>query len=184
MSARDVERTADGRHVIVGGRRWRATDPSIPENLRAELVAELMDARREIGRLRRVDGAEQGDVAAARRRVDDAKVALGERGAPWWQPAGRDDLRRRIDAAVFALLRHRAGSICPSDVARVAAPSDGSWRDAMQSVRQRGAELAAAGRIEVTQRGRPVDAASAVGPVRWQRGPAFEARPRRRDPTP
>ena len=26
----DVERTDDGRFVMVGGRRWRATDPLIP----------------------------------------------------------------------------------------------------------------------------------------------------------
>ncbi|WP_226902050.1 ParB/Srx family N-terminal domain-containing protein [Phycicoccus mangrovi] len=26
----DVERTHDGRYVVVDGRRWRATDPGIP----------------------------------------------------------------------------------------------------------------------------------------------------------
>lgn len=31
---------------MVDGRRWRATDPSIPEPLRQELVNELMAARR------------------------------------------------------------------------------------------------------------------------------------------
>ena len=41
-----VERTEDGRYVVVDGRRWRASDPAIPERLRAELVAELMRARR------------------------------------------------------------------------------------------------------------------------------------------
>lgn len=31
------ERTPDGRHIIVNGRKWRAADPHIPEALHAEL---------------------------------------------------------------------------------------------------------------------------------------------------
>ncbi|WP_258934323.1 hypothetical protein [Nesterenkonia pannonica] len=42
----EPERTEDGRHIVVDGRRWRASDPSIPEKLRSELVKELMAARR------------------------------------------------------------------------------------------------------------------------------------------
>lgn len=42
------EHTADGHHVIIDGRRWRATDPSIPERFRQELVDELMSARRAV----------------------------------------------------------------------------------------------------------------------------------------
>lgn len=37
------ERTPDGRWLITGGRRWRASDPAIPEPLRAELVDGLAD---------------------------------------------------------------------------------------------------------------------------------------------
>ena len=32
----EVERTPDGRFIVVGGRRWRASDPSIPDALRQE----------------------------------------------------------------------------------------------------------------------------------------------------
>lgn len=64
------------RWIVVGGRRWRRSDPSIPEPLRQELVGELMDARR------RVD----------RPRVQDAKVALGERGRAWWEPADEGEV--------------------------------------------------------------------------------------------
>ena len=32
------ERTPDGRYVVVDGRRWRASDPSLPEERRQELV--------------------------------------------------------------------------------------------------------------------------------------------------
>lgn len=74
-------RTDDGRHVIVNGRRWRATDPSIPEERRAELVRILMAWRREV-RSTKGTAAE----AVARSGVHAAKVALGERGTPpWWE---------------------------------------------------------------------------------------------------
>lgn len=46
MSSENVEHTPDGRYIVVKGRRWRATDPSIPEPLRAELVSALMTGRR------------------------------------------------------------------------------------------------------------------------------------------
>ncbi|MFF8293161.1 hypothetical protein ACF068_28605 [Streptomyces sp. NPDC016309] len=76
-------RTPDGHHVIIGGRRWRATDPAIPEDAAARLRAHLMAARRAVGAARRAgDPRAEG---AARSRVHTAKVALGERGAPWWE---------------------------------------------------------------------------------------------------
>lgn len=88
-----VERTADGRYVVVDGRRWRASDPSLADEVRQALVDELMSARRAVGVARRAQ-----DPAAerqARNRVQRAKVALGERGTPWWE---RSDSER--DAAV------------------------------------------------------------------------------------
>ncbi len=66
---------------MVDGRRWRASDPSLPEARRAELVRELMSARSSVGWAKR-----RGDAAAeraARDRVHAAKVALGERGPKW-----------------------------------------------------------------------------------------------------
>ena len=35
--------------IEIDGRRWRATDPAIPEPFRKELVDELMRARRAVG---------------------------------------------------------------------------------------------------------------------------------------
>ena len=72
---------------MVEGRRWRATDPAIPEARRAELTRALMAWRREV---RRTGGT--GDEGAARAGVQAAKVALGERGTPWWEQS--DDERR------------------------------------------------------------------------------------------
>jgi uncharacterized protein len=78
-----VEKTADGHHVLIDGRRWRATDPSIPEERRQQLVNELMQARRDVGRAKRAGDAEA--EREARARVHQCKVALGERGAKWWE---------------------------------------------------------------------------------------------------
>jgi hypothetical protein len=77
------ERTPDGRYIVVDGRRWRTTDPGIPEERRAELVKELMSARSAVGWAKRRNDPEAEQVARA--RVHAAKVALGERGAPWWE---------------------------------------------------------------------------------------------------
>ena len=78
----EPERTADGRYVIIDGRRWRATDPALPEARRRELVRELMSARSAVGWAKRRHDADA--ERAARERVHAAKVALGERGPKWW----------------------------------------------------------------------------------------------------
>ncbi|RST19561.1 hypothetical protein E2C00_00860 [Streptomyces sp. WAC05374] len=83
-------RTPDGHHVIIDGRRWRATDPLIPEDVAARLRTHLMAARRAVGAARRAHDEEA--EAAARSRVHMAKVALGERGVPWWE---QDETERR-----------------------------------------------------------------------------------------
>lgn len=172
----EPERTPDGRYIVVNGRRWRASDPGVPPKLRQELVDELMAARRLV----------RTDAEHARPRVQDAKVALGERGYEWWTTPSDDERDARIEATIRALLRHRAGkSICPSDVARVVGGaqtqgegtgagddsgddgggSSDAWRDLMPAVRAVAHRMRAAGDVIVTQKGNPVDE-SARGPVR------------------
>ena len=85
-----MERTPDGRYVVIDGRRWRATDPLIPEDVAAELRKELMSARRAVGAALKAQDADA--ERAARDRVQQAKTALGERGTPWWEQS--DDERR------------------------------------------------------------------------------------------
>jgi len=85
-----VEHTDDGRYVVVDGRRWRATDPAIPEPDAAVLRRWLMAARRDVGTATRADDA--AGESAARSRVQAAKAALGERGPAWWEQS--DDERR------------------------------------------------------------------------------------------
>ena len=81
----------DERWIVIDGRRWRRSDPSLPEERRKELVSELMSARSAVGWAKR-----KGDATAeraARDRVHAAKVALGERGPKWWDSDGGEGNR-------------------------------------------------------------------------------------------
>ena len=95
----DRELTEDGHYVVISGRRWRATDPALPEDVAATLRKALMAARREVGVLLRADR----DPAPARARVQAAKVALGERGVPWWEQS-LDERRERWEQGLRDLL--------------------------------------------------------------------------------
>ncbi len=164
-TAEEPETTDDDRWVVVDGRRWRATDPAIPEPLRRELVDELMAARRAVGKARR--GGDEDAEAHARARVHDAKVALGERGRPWWEDATRAERDARLRAAVLALARHRgeASTICPSDAAR--AVGGERWRSSLERARTEVRVLAERGAVLVLQGGEEQDpAAPWRGPVR------------------
>jgi len=92
-----MERTDDGHYVVINGRRWRATDPELPEDVAAALRRELMSARRAVGAALKAEdaGAERG----ARDRVQRAKTALGERGTPWWEQT-RAERRARWEAGL------------------------------------------------------------------------------------
>ncbi|MGQ7297253.1 hypothetical protein [Quadrisphaera sp. KR29] len=85
--------TPDGRYLVVRGRLWRRSDPRLPDAERERLVAELMAARRaKAAALRSRDEPARAD---ARRRVQAAKEALGERGPVWWDD-GAPDLTRHL----------------------------------------------------------------------------------------
>ena len=85
MSDRYPE-TSDGRYFVVRGRLWRKSDPALDEATRNRLVKDLMSARRAV----RDAKGDPDAMAKARHLVDDAKVALGERGAPWWEDGAPD----------------------------------------------------------------------------------------------
>ncbi|WP_437817669.1 hypothetical protein [Sorangium sp. So ce1078] len=92
--------TPDGRYLVVRGRLWRRANPSLPEAARKRLVSELMAARREVGRALRAGDA--GALRAARRRVNEAKIALGERGPTWWSDGAPDENRRLVASTSYA----------------------------------------------------------------------------------
>ncbi|NEK57715.1 biopolymer transporter Tol [Geodermatophilus sabuli] len=78
----EVTRTEDGRWLVVDGRRWRAADPSLPDEVRARLLHHLGVARSGVRTAGRA--GDDAAVAAARARVQLAKTGLGERGPAWW----------------------------------------------------------------------------------------------------
>ena len=82
--------TPDGRYFVASHVLWRRTNPSLPEDERQRLVRALMDARRAV----RDAKADETMTRAARARVHDAKVALGERGPVWWDDGAPDYNRR------------------------------------------------------------------------------------------
>lgn len=80
--------TPDRRYFVVRGRLWRRTNPALSEDERRRLTSELMRHRAAVGRAKR---AGDGDAErAARRKVHEAKVALGERGPVWWDDGAPD----------------------------------------------------------------------------------------------
>jgi hypothetical protein len=80
---------------------------------------------------------------------------------------GESDLHQRAEAAITDLIATRGPdkTICPSEAARALA-GDGDFRPYMEPVREAAAQLAQAGRIEVTQKGEPVTIGEARGPIR------------------
>lgn len=92
--------TPDGRWIVVDGRRWRAADPELPEQVRTRLLHHLGTARSAIRKAKRSD--DHAAVTAARARVGAAKRGLGERGTPWWEQ-DPDVRRERWTAALHEL---------------------------------------------------------------------------------
>ncbi|MEL6677989.1 MAG: DUF3253 domain-containing protein [Pseudomonadota bacterium] len=73
-----------------------------------------------------------------------------------------------IEAALLARAAARATSFCPSEVARALAED---WRPLMPQIRRVAAELQTRSALVATQRGTPVVADRARGPIRLQRPP-------------
>jgi hypothetical protein len=90
--------TPDGRYFVVRGRLWRTSRPDLDPGERQHLVDELMSARRAV---RKAKETGQG-IADARRRVNDAKVALGERGPVWWDDGAADLNQHLAKNTVYA----------------------------------------------------------------------------------
>lgn len=100
-SAGDAGRSAreDERWLVIDGRRWRRTDPSLPADVVAALQSHLGRARAAV-RAARTSGDDDA-LGAARARVSLAKHGLGERGPYWWDedaPARLARAREAIDA--------------------------------------------------------------------------------------
>lgn len=99
--------TPDGRYFVVEGRLWRSSNPALPAEERDRLTRELMRARQAVLHgLRRND---QSAVYEARRAVREAKVALGERGLPWWSDGAPDYNKKLVSKTPYAEWFSRVG---------------------------------------------------------------------------
>ncbi|WNG30738.1 hypothetical protein F0U62_47015 [Cystobacter fuscus] len=96
--------TPDGRYFVMKGVLWRCSDPGLGPKQRALLVEALMHARRDVGRALRAGDSEA--ERQARARVHKAKVALGERGPPWWTDGAPDFNRHRVENTPYAAWFH------------------------------------------------------------------------------
>lgn len=92
--------TPDQRYIVVRGRLWRAANPHLPVEVRAQLVSELMDARREVQAAKRT--RDDARLTLARASVDRAKIALGERGPVWWRDGAKDFNRHLVKNTPYA----------------------------------------------------------------------------------
>ena len=97
---REVERTDDGRFIVVDGRRWRTADPALPDDVREQLLHHLGVGRSGVRTAKKA--GDDAAVAAARARVQLAKTGLGERGTAWWEQSD-DERRARWEEALRSL---------------------------------------------------------------------------------
>lgn len=86
----------DDRWLVIDGRRWRRTDPSLPEDVVESLKSHLGRARAAVKKAKSVD--DEAAVRSARDRVQLAKTGLGERGPYWWEVDESDRLAQAHDA--------------------------------------------------------------------------------------
>jgi hypothetical protein len=94
--------TPDGRYFVVRGRLWRCANPALDPDERARLTRELMAARRAVRAALRRTGENPAALALARRAVNEAKIALGERGDPWWSDGAPDFNRCMVQRSPYA----------------------------------------------------------------------------------
>jgi hypothetical protein len=83
--------TPDGRYIVVKGRLWRSSNPSLSESRRAALTKELMAARRAVAKA--LKAKDKRLLKQGRAAVDAAKGSLGERGDVWWSDGAPDYTR-------------------------------------------------------------------------------------------
>lgn len=84
----DTEEPSDEeKWLVVDGRRWRRTDPAIPDDVLERLKSHLGRGRSGVR-----TAEDEAERAATRHRTHLAKVGLGERGTAWWE---QTDSQRR-----------------------------------------------------------------------------------------
>jgi hypothetical protein len=99
--------TPDGRYFVVEGRLWRCSNPALEPDEKERLTRRLLRARRAVLQALRINDTAR--VREARRRIDQLKVALGERGAPWWDDGAPDYNKKLVGKTPYADWYSRVG---------------------------------------------------------------------------
>jgi hypothetical protein len=94
--------TPDGRYFVVRGRLWRRSNPALQPADLVRLTQELMAARRAVRSALKVRVEDPAALQRARESVNAAKIALGERGDPWWTDGAPDYNRRMVATTPYA----------------------------------------------------------------------------------
>lgn len=101
--------TPDRKYIVVKERLWRAANPHLAEDVRQAWTSKLMASRRAVSAALR--SGDQSALRAARDGVQEAKLALGERGPVWWTDGEKDFNRYLVKntpyASWFAQLQNR-----------------------------------------------------------------------------
>lgn len=90
------EYTDDERWMVINGRRWRRTDPSLPDELVEALKSHLGRGRSGVAPAKK--RGDESALALTRRRTDLAKHGLGERGPRWFDDEEPARLARAREA--------------------------------------------------------------------------------------
>ena len=114
--------TDDERFFLHSGRRWRKTDPSLPEDVKARLMSHL--GRGRSGVRNSAKGDDGTALPRARRTVQLAKEGLGERGTPWWEQSAAERKARWTAALEELDTLHAKRSAPPAGDAARKNPSD------------------------------------------------------------
>lgn len=98
MAIKDFPHTPDGRYFVASGKLWRCADPRLTPAGRKALTKNLMDARRKVKEVQN----NETRLKAARRAVNAAKEALGERGPVWWEDGAPDETMKHPANSSYA----------------------------------------------------------------------------------
>lgn len=82
--------TPDGRYFVAKDRLWRCHDPNLDDKTLTKLKSDLGTARAKV-KNSQLDSLERRE---ARKAVNTAKIALGERGPVWWTDGAPDENRK------------------------------------------------------------------------------------------